>query len=107
MIITIDGPAGAGKRTVAKALARCLSISYLDTGAMYRALTLKAIRNGVNLEDEQQLVSLAQETDILLEGNDPSALKIFLDGEDVSKEIRNPKVRNGYPQTFGYHGGIR
>lgn len=94
MIITIDGPAGAGKSTVAKALARCLSISYIDTGAMYRALTLKAIRKKVDLEDELALVGLAQQTDIRLEGTDPSALKVFLDGEDVSEEIRSREVTN-------------
>jgi len=94
MIITIDGPAGAGKSTVAKSLARCLSISYLDTGAMYRALTLKALREKVDLEDEQALVALGEKTDILLEGTDPSALKVYVDGDDVSEEIRSQEVTN-------------
>ena len=55
-IITIDGPAGAGKSTVAKTLAKQLHLSYLDTGAMYRALALKAMQTGVNLENEEDLV---------------------------------------------------
>ncbi len=92
-IVTIDGPAGAGKSTVAKRLAAELGLSYLDTGAMYRALTLKAIRQGVNLEDEDILVSLAQETNLDLD-NDPSGIKVFLDGEDVSEEIRTIEVTN-------------
>ena len=93
-IITIDGPAGAGKSTVAKELARRLNFSFLDTGAMYRALTLKALREEVNLEDESALVALARRTsiDLLNEGSKP--LQVLLDGQDVSVEIRSPEVTN-------------
>ena len=92
-MIAIDGPAGAGKSTVAKRLAKILNASYLDTGAMYRALTLKALRRGIDLEREDQLVELAKQTSIDLE-NQPEGLKIFLDGEDVSQEIRTLEVTN-------------
>ncbi|MBI5415552.1 MAG: (d)CMP kinase [Candidatus Omnitrophica bacterium] len=92
-VITIDGPAGAGKSTVAKELARRLGIFYLDTGAMYRALTLKAIRSGTGLEQEQALVDLARRTDIRME-NGRDGVQVFLDGEDVSEPIRSPEVTN-------------
>ncbi len=91
--IAIDGPAGAGKSTVARELARRLGIFYLDTGAMYRALTLKALRNGVNLEDEQALVELARQTQINL-GNHTDGIKVILDGIDVSESIRSLDVTN-------------
>ena len=90
-IIAIDGPAGAGKSTIAKKLAQRLNISYLDTGAMYRALTFKAINAEVNLEDEDALVELARHTDIRLEAA-PEGMRVFLDGEDVSSQIRTRHV---------------
>lgn len=93
LIVTIDGPAGAGKSTVAKGLAKQLGLSYLDTGAMYRALTLKALAKKVSLEDEQALVNLARHTDIDLEGS-AEQLKVILDGKDVSEAIRTPDVTN-------------
>jgi cytidylate kinase len=90
LIIAIDGPAGSGKSTVSKIVAKRLALLYIDTGAMYRALTLKAMRQGLNLEDEDALASLARSTKIGLEGNDK--LRVFLDGEDVSLAIRTPDV---------------
>jgi len=97
MIITIDGPAGAGKSTVAKTVAARLKIQYLDTGAMYRALTLKALRTATPLGDEEKLARLAQATRIRLEGIPPAETRVFLDGDDVSREIRTTEVTN---QTF-------
>ncbi len=96
-VVAIDGPAGAGKSTVAKRLAVRLNFSYLDTGAMYRSVTLKAMRMGLSLEDEDQLAEMARKTQIDLRGNAQSGLKVFLDGEDVSEEIRTPEVTG---QTF-------
>lgn len=92
-IITIDGPAGAGKSTVAKALARKLGFAYLDTGAMYRALTLKVLRAGIPLEDEAELAAVAGETKIDLQGT-ADGVKVTLDGEDVSEKIRSVDVTN-------------
>ena len=94
VIIAIDGPAGAGKSSTAKALASRLNFSYIDTGAMYRALTFKALRDKINLENEPELVKLAQQTSIDLQGNPQTGLKVLLDGQDVSTEIRTIEVTN-------------
>lgn len=93
VVIAIDGPAGAGKSTVAKILAKRLCISYLDTGAMYRALTLKALRENINLEDGSKLAELAKVTRIELKAS-VFGLRILLDGDDVSEEIRTIEVTN-------------
>ncbi len=94
MVITIDGPAGAGKSTVARELARRLGFSYLDTGAMYRALTLKALRKKVRLESEDDLMALAKVTNLDLTADKDHNLHVILDGEDVSEAIRTKEVTN-------------
>lgn len=94
LIITLDGPAGAGKSTVAKQLAKLLNISYLDTGAMYRALTFKALRLKANLEDENALEAIALKTKIDFVDDGNGGLRIALDGEDVSDAIRSLDVTN-------------
>ena len=94
MVITLDGPAGAGKSSVAKALAARLGISYLDTGAMYRALTLKALRLKMDMTDEEALASLCRNTKISFKEMPDGSLNITLDGEDVSVAIRAPEVTN-------------
>lgn len=88
MIIAIDGPAGAGKSTVAKLTAHKLGFLYIDTGAMYRALTLKALEKKIDLKSSAALIELAKSTNIDLRNNPDGSLKLFLDGKDVSKEIR-------------------
>jgi len=93
LIIAVDGPAGSGKSTVAKLTALRLNYLYVDTGAMYRALTLKALRVNADLENEDGLGRLAKKTDIRLEQSG-SSLKVYLDGEDVTREIRTPEVTN-------------
>lgn len=92
--IAIDGPAGAGKSTVAKSISRQLGIIYLDTGAMYRTVALKAIRIGIDTKDAERLAEFVGNIDIRIEyiGNEQ---RIFLDGNDVTEMIRTPEVSIG------------
>jgi cytidylate kinase len=87
MIVTIDGPAGAGKSTVARALAARLGFRYLDTGAMYRAVALAGLRRGVAWDRPEELARLAAEVKIELAGD-----RVFLDGEDVTETVRTSEV---------------
>jgi cytidylate kinase len=91
LIIAIDGPSGAGKSTLAKRLARELGFIYLDTGAMYRALALKVLRQGVDLADDARLARLVESTEIDLQ-EDNDTLEVLLDGINVAHEIRTPEV---------------
>lgn len=86
-VVAIDGPAGAGKTTVALALAARLGLPHLDTGAMYRAITLKALRTGTPTDDGPSLERLCETTDIAVQGG-----RVLLDGEDVTAEIRTAAV---------------
>ncbi|WP_258359033.1 (d)CMP kinase [Moorella sulfitireducens (nom. illeg.)] len=92
--VAIDGPAGAGKSTVARLLAQKLGYLYIDTGAMYRALTWKALQLGIDLSDEEKLVSLAVVTTIKLENTAGGTIKVYCDGVDVTAAIRQEKVSN-------------
>ena len=91
--IAIDGPAAAGKSTVAKIVAEKLSYIYIDTGAMYRSLTYKAIVNHVNLEDEASLFDTLLSTTIDLQPSEKGQL-VYLDNKDVTDEIRSAEVTN-------------
>lgn len=90
-IITIDGPAGAGKTTIAKMAAQRIDFKYVDTGAMYRAVTLKVIRAQLPFTKVPRIEQLTEKTEIYLDfaGN---SMRIFLDGKDVTDEIRCPEV---------------
>ena len=91
MKIAIDGPAGAGKSTIARILAAKLGVLYIDTGAMYRALALKALKTAINLHDPQDLLELALHTHIHFELNNQQQ-KVICDGRDVTEAIRSPEV---------------
>ena len=90
LTIAIDGPAGAGKSTVAREIARRLHLKYLDTGAMYRAITLKLLRAGVNLDDLPAVETILEGIALDITENQ----SVILDGEDVSAEIRQPHINN-------------
>ncbi len=91
IIVAIDGPAGAGKSTIARHLARHFGLLNLETGAMYRAFALKALRSAVALDDAKALEELTHETEIRLDPGEEENL-VLLDGEDVTGQIRNPTV---------------
>ncbi|MBI4578375.1 MAG: (d)CMP kinase, partial [Planctomycetes bacterium] len=105
MIITIDGPAGSGKSTAARKLAAALEIPYLDTGAMYRAVTLKALETGTPLDDPEALVELARRTDIQLDCG-PTHVRVVMDGHDVSEAIRTMRV-NQHTSRIARIPGVR
>lgn len=91
MVIALDGPAGSGKSSTAGEVARRLGILYLDTGAMYRAVTLKCLREEIGADDNDALGELLSRTRITFEGVPPT-VRVLLDGEDVSREIRGDEV---------------
>ncbi|HTW24543.1 MAG TPA: (d)CMP kinase [Candidatus Baltobacteraceae bacterium] len=91
LIIAIDGPVGSGKSTLARRVAELMGYVYIDTGAMYRSIALKALRRGVPLESGEPLTALAGETRIDLRAQD-GGQQVFLDGEDVTSAIRTPEV---------------
>lgn len=87
-IIAIDGPSGSGKGTIAKEVAKRLGYTYVDTGAMYRCVSLKSLREGLEEKDEENIVNLLKNMDIKLTNDG----KVFLDDEDVSDKIRTMEV---------------
>jgi len=103
--IAIDGPAGSGKSSVSKVIAKRLGLLYVDTGAMYRALTLKAMENGVNIKREMALVELAHNTKIELIHQEEGTV-VLLDGQDVTEEIRGTDVTNNV-FYLARAGGVR
>lgn len=103
--IAIDGPAAAGKSTVAKIIAKKLSYIYIDTGAMYRALTYMAIKQGVNLENEPELLSVL--TDLIIDfKNTGTGQLVYINGENVTDEIRSTEVTNSV-SIVAKHAKIR
>jgi cytidylate kinase len=101
MIVTIDGPAGAGKSSAARRLAQRLGFHFLDTGAMYRAVTLAAIQKGINLDDAEALLQVANNANIVL--NDD---RVILDGRDVTTLIRSFEITTS-TRYAADHSGVR
>ncbi|MFW5737032.1 MAG: (d)CMP kinase [Halanaerobium sp.] len=99
-VVAIDGPGGAGKSTIAKLLAQKLNFIHLDTGAMYRAVTLAALREDIDFDDHDKLIKLAQEINIEFDRNG----EIFLNGENISEEIRTAEVNKYVSQTAAVKG---
>ena len=94
LIIAIDGPVGSGKSTLARRVAALMGYIYIDTGAMYRAMALKAQRRSISFDALDALTTLAAETRIDLRAND-AVQQVLLDGEDVTAAIRTPEVAQG------------
>ncbi|MCJ7471806.1 MAG: (d)CMP kinase [Actinobacteria bacterium] len=94
-MITIDGPAGSGKSTIAKILARDLNLNYIDTGAMYRTMTLIALRNNIDLEDEKAILEIAKKSELQIDnraGDENEYTSVKINGEDITEDIRSSQV---------------
>ncbi len=105
VIITIDGPAGSGKSTTARKLAARLGIPYLDTGAMYRVVTLAALEDGVDMRDEAALTAIAARDDYSLDLG-PTHIRVSLRGHDVTEELRSMRV-NSHTRYIAGSPGVR
>jgi len=105
-IIAIDGPAGSGKSTTARLVARRLGFTFLDTGAMYRAVALLALRKGVSYDDAEGLTRIAAEAKIEFKNDPDRGQLIFLNGEDVTEAIRTPEATQG-SSAVAVHPGVR
>jgi len=100
--IAIDGPAGAGKSTVAKLVAKQLNLFYVDTGAMYRAIAYTALKNKTQLEDELSVSRIAKITEVVLDHSDEGT--VWCDGENVTQAIRNPEISRAVSTVAAYAG---
>ncbi|WP_262285344.1 (d)CMP kinase [Micromonospora sp. MA102] len=104
-VVAVDGPSGSGKSTVSRRLAVSIEARYLDTGAMYRALTWAVLRSGVDLIDTESVAKVAGEADLRI-GTDPQGYGVTVDGVDVAKEIRGPEV-TGAVSAVAAVGAVR
>lgn len=93
-VIAIDGPAGAGKSSIAKIVSRKLGYDYIDTGAMYRAISWKAFREKINLKAKKYLIKMVRDTRIELK-NKAGMVRVYLDGKDVTNRIRSKRIDEG------------
>ena len=91
LLITIDGPAGAGKSTVAKALAKKIDAGFLDSGSIYRAVTLAIMKNRCGFEDEEKIIEVMEQSDFEFKAEN-AKMRVWIDGAEVTEEIRLPEV---------------
>lgn len=101
VIVALDGPSGVGKSTTSRLVARELAIPHIDTGAMYRAVGLEAIRTGTDLNDEEAVASIAARIDIEFRSVDGEP-HVYLDGEDISRDIRTSEVGMAASRASAY-----
>ena len=104
MIVAIDGPAGSGKSTIAKEIARQLGFNKLDTGAMYRAVTFAALDRGIDLDDEAAIDALAEQIEIRFTNGTGEDTRLTIDGADASAAIRTPQVDANVSKVSAYPG---
>ena len=104
MIVAIDGPAGSGKSTIAKEIARQLGFNKLDTGAMYRAVTFAALDRGIDLDDEAAIDALAEQIEIRFTNGTGEDTRLTIDGQDASVAIRTPQVDANVSKVSAYPG---
>ena len=104
MIVAIDGPAGSGKSTIAKEIARQLGFNKLDTGAMYRAVTFAALDRGIDLDDEAAIDALAEQIEIRFTNGTGEDTRMTIDGQDASAAIRTPQVDANVSKVSAYPG---
>ena len=104
MIVAIDGPAGSGKSTIAKEIARQLGFNKLDTGAMYRAVTFAALDRGIDLDDEAAIDALAEQIEIRFTNGTGEDTRLTIDGQDASAAIRTPQVDANVSKVSAYPG---
>lgn len=104
MIVAIDGPAGSGKSTIAKEIARQLGFNKLDTGAMYRAVTFAALDRGIDLDDEAAIDALAEQIEIRFTNGTGEDTRLTIDGKDASAAIRTPQVDANVSKVSAYPG---
>ncbi|MFQ5602911.1 MAG: (d)CMP kinase [bacterium] len=105
IIIAIDGPAGSGKSTTAQMVAKRLNISYIDSGAFYRAYTLQILQNHISLQDETAIDDILAQTHVMVQTSEKGT-RVELNGRDVSKEIRSPEV-TAYVSSVSKHPKVR
>lgn len=104
MIVAIDGPAGSGKSTIAKEIARQLGFNKIDTGAMYRAVTFAALDRGIDLDDEAAIDALAEQIEIRFTNGTGEDTRLTIDGKDASAAIRTPQVDANVSKVSAYPG---
>ena len=104
MIVAIDGPAGSGKSTIAKEIARQLGFNKLDTGAMYRAVTFAALDRGIDLDDEAAIDALAEQIEIRFTNGTGEDTRLTIDGQDATAAIRTPQVDANVSKVSAYPG---